>query len=98
MVALVVKIKAAQGKEKELEKHLRETSKWIRENEKTTLQFSVLRKAGEPTEFCLFERYKDRDAWQITHRSSTNYQEGRAKTAGLVAGPPEIIEYEVLEP
>ena len=98
MVSLVVKVKIKEGKEKEAEEFFNETARWLKENEKTTTQYIVLRKAGTSSEFYLIERYADRDAWLVTHRSSAKYKEGSAKMATLLAAPPEITECEVVIP
>ena len=99
MIALIVRMKAAKGKEGEVEERLRKAAAWTQENEKgTTLQFNVHRKADDPSEFFIYEQYKDRDAWLVIHRSSEHYKKSRETSASLYAAPPEIVEYEVLEP
>ena len=98
MIALVVRIRAAKGREADVEKRLKDGAAWIAANEKdTTLQFVPHRKADDPQEFFIYEQYKDRDAWLVIHRGSEHYKKGRETGAGLYEGTPEIIEYNVLE-
>jgi len=96
MFALVVRIKAIKSKEDEIERLLREATEKVRE-EKDTLIYDTHRKIGDSTEFLLYERYTDKNAWEKTHMSKTYVKELLQQLSNCMEGEPQVEEYEVVE-
>ena len=61
------------------------------------LRFDVLRKAGEPSEFLLYEVYISKEA-VAAHKKTPHYMKWRDTVADWMAQPREGIEYEVVCP
>ncbi len=97
MFVLAVKFKAAKGKEEELVQLLREVVAKVRRNEQDTLMYDLHRKIGDPTEVFLYERYKDRHAWEVTHMSAPYIKELLAAMPNYREGDVEVTEYETVE-
>ena len=96
MIVVAAKMRAARGKEKELEKLIRHTVAEVRREEKGTLMYLPHRKIGDPSEFFMYEQYQDQEAREA-HRSAPHIKELRATMPGLLEGGLEIAEYEALE-
>ena len=96
MFTLVVRFKAIKGKEKDVERLLREATEKVRQNEKDTLMYDLHRKIGDSTELLLYERYTDRSAWEVTHMSKPYIKEVLDELAKYMEGKPEVEEYEVV--
>jgi quinol monooxygenase YgiN len=97
MFALVVRLKAMKGKGKDVERVMREATGKVRQNEKDTLMYDMHRKIGDSTELLLYERYIDRQAWEVTHMSKPYIKELLDELARYIEGKPEVTEYEVVE-
>lgn len=97
MFALVVRLKARKGKEKELEQMLREMTEKVRKNEKDTLMYDLHRKIGDSTDILLYERYTDKNAWEVTHCSTPYFKALIDAFPQYIEGEPEITECEVIE-
>ena len=97
MFALVVKIKAIKGKENDIERILIQAMEKVRQNESDTLIYDLHRKIDDKTDIVMYERYKDRDAWAITHMSKSYIKELLQELADYLDGDPVIGEYEVVE-
>jgi len=61
------------------------------------LRFDVLQKAGEPTEFALYEAYED-NSYAAVHKETAHYLEWRSAVADWMAVPREGIRYDALCP
>ena len=97
MFVLAVKFKAVKGKEEELVKLLRGAVAKVRQNEPNTPMYDLHRKVGESTEVFLYERYKDRQAWEITHMSKPYIKEMLVALPNYLEGDAEVTEYETIE-
>ena len=96
MFALVARFKARKDREKELEGMIREMTEKVRKNEKDTLIYDLHRKMGDSTELLLYERYTDRDAWDVTHCSTPYFKALLDVLSHYIEGEPEVTEYEVI--
>ena len=97
MFTLVARFKARKGKAKELEEMIREMTKKVRKNEKDTLMYDLHRKIGDSTDLLLYERYTDRNAWEVTHCSTPYFKALLDALSQYIEGEPEVTEYEVVE-
>ncbi len=97
MFVLKVTMRAAKGMEDELEQLWRRVAPKVHQSEKDTLMYMVHRKIGDPAEFFLYEQYRDREAWEVTHLSAPYIKEMLATLPNLVEGEVEVLEYEAVE-
>lgn len=97
MFVLTVKLRAAEGKEKELEQLLRKVIKEVRQNEKDTLMYDFHRRIDDPREVFFYEKYKDRKAWAVTHMEMLYIKELASKLSDYIEGDLEFIEYELVQ-
>ena len=97
MFVLVVKLKAIKGNEEAIEKAIREATQKVRENERDTLMYDTHRKIGNSSEILLYERYRDRSAWEVNHMSKPYIKELLEKLSQYTLGKPEAEEYELVE-
>ena len=97
MFVLAVKLKAAEGKEKELIQLLSEVQAKVRQNEPDTLMYDLHHKIDDPTEVFLYERYKDRQAWEVTHRSASYIKELIAALPNYLEGATKVTQYETIQ-
>jgi autoinducer 2-degrading protein len=65
--------------------------------EPRNMRFDVLQKEDDPTEFALYEAYKDQAA-SAAHKDTPHYLEWREKVAPWMAGPREGVKYHGLLP
>ena len=96
MFVLVVHLKVKKGKEKDVEHLMREVTEKVRQNEKDTLMYDLHQKVGDSTEMLLYERYTDRNAWEVTHMSKPYIKELLDELAQYIERAPEVAEYEVV--
>ena len=97
MFVLAVKFKSVKGKEEEAIQLLREAIVKVRQNEKDTLMYDLHRKIGDPTELFLYERYPDKQAWEVAHWTAPYIKELLATLPNYLEGDAEITEYETIE-
>jgi len=97
LFALIVKLKAKKGQEEVLENIISRAAEKVRDNEKDTLMYDIHRKIGHFSEILLYERYKDRAAWEVSHMSKPYIKKLLEELAELTELQPEIEEYEVVE-
>jgi quinol monooxygenase YgiN len=97
MFALLVRFRAQKGKDKGLEQLFQEMTEKVRQNEKDTLMYDLHRKTDDPAEMFLYERYTDREAWEVTHRSTPYFKKLREALPTYIEGELEVIQYEVVE-
>ena len=89
---LVAKIKAKQGKEKDLETALKGLVKKV-QTEEGTLQYILHKSLDDPYTFLFYEVYKDRDALS-RHRTTDYFKEIGNAISPYLDGKPEIETYE----
>jgi quinol monooxygenase YgiN len=91
---VVAKIKATQGKEKEMEQALLDMIPKVKE-EPGTLMYTLHRNQNDPTAFLFYEKYKDTDAL-VAHSSTPHFKALFKTIKPLMDGMPEIIMYDEL--
>jgi len=95
-VVIVARLRAKEGKEKEMEQALLKMFPKVREQEPGTLRYIMHRAKEDPRLFLFYEKYKDQEAFQ--HHSSTPYFKELFNTIGpLMEGNPSIEMYEEIE-
>jgi len=91
---VVAKIKAAPGKEAEMEQALLEVIPKVKEEE-GTLIYTLHRDQSDPTLFMFYEKYKDMDAL-VAHSSTAHFKALFKTIKPLMEGTPEILMYHEL--
>ena len=91
---VVAKLKAAAGKEKEMEKALLDIIPKVSEEE-GTLVYTLHQDQNDPTVFLFYEKYKDTDAL-VAHSSTPHFKELFKTLKPLLDGNPEIAMYNEL--
>jgi quinol monooxygenase YgiN len=91
---VVAKLKAAAGREKEMEKALRDIIPKVSEEE-GTLVYTLHQDQNDPTVFLFYEKYKDTDAL-VAHSSTPHFKELFKTLKPLLDGNPEIAMYNEL--
>jgi len=97
MFVLAVKLNAVKGKEEKLVQSLRKAIAKVRQNEPDTLMYDMHRKIDNPTEIFLYERYKDKRAWEVTHMSAPYIKELLAELPNYLEADAEVTHYETIE-
>jgi quinol monooxygenase YgiN len=91
---VVAKIKAAAGKEKEMEKALLDMIPKVSEEE-GTLVYTLHQDQNDPAVFLFYEKYKDTDAL-VAHSATPHFKELFRTIKPLLDGNPEIAMYNEL--
>ena len=91
---VVAKIKAAPGKEAEMEKALLEIIPKVKE-EPGTLIYTLHRNQNDPAVFLFYEKYKDMDAL-VAHSSTPHFKALFKTIQPLMERTPEILMYHEL--
>jgi len=89
---VVASLKAKNGKEEEMGNVLREMVGKV-EKEEGTLVYTLHRSQKDPTQFLLYERYKDKDALDL-HSSTSYFKEMLNVMGPLLDGAPGIKMYD----
>jgi len=76
---------------------LSEVQAKVRRNEPDTLMYDLHHKIDDPTEVFLYERYKDRQACEVTHRSAPYIKELVAALPNYLEGATKVTQYETIE-
>ena len=97
MFVIAVKLKAIQGKEEQLIEALSKAIAKVRQNEPDTIMYDMHRGIDNPTEIFFYERYKDKQAWEVTHMSAPYIKGLQDEMADLLDDELEIIQYELIE-
>jgi len=97
MFILAARMKAIKGKEEELKRLLCWVASKVHQNEKDTLMYVVHRRIGEPTEFFVYEQYRDKEAWEVGHHSAPYIKELRAALPNLLEDDLELSQYELVQ-
>ena len=97
MFVLTVKFRGVKGKDKELEQLFRKARDHVRKEEKELLIYDMHRKIGDPTEILLYERYRDKQDWEVTHRAKPYIKELLAELPKYIEGDILRDEYELVE-
>jgi len=91
---VIAKLKAKKGSEQELEKALKDMVAKVA-SEEGTLAYTLHRSMGEGTEFLIYEKYRDQQAFTI-HSETAHFKELMGVTAPLLDGPPSVELFEEL--
>ena len=86
---------AKPGKEAELERALREVAGPTRQ-QPGCVQFALLRPAGDKSTLVGYERWASEDAHQ-QHLKGAHVQRLMSRMGDIIAGPPSIVAYEVID-
>jgi quinol monooxygenase YgiN len=97
MFVLIVRFRAAKGKERALEQLLEKARKQVYAEEENTLIYDLHRRIGDSTEILLYERYRDKKDWEITHMSKPYIKELIAELPGYVDGEVIHEEFDLVE-
>ena len=97
MFVLVVRLKLKKGKEKAFEAAFKKARENVRKEEKNLLIYDIHRKIGDPSEIAIYERYKDKKDWEVTHRAKPYIKELLAEFPNYIEGEVKREEYELIE-
>ena len=97
MFALIAKFKIKKGKEKDAISLFHGLIENVRRNETDTLIYDMHVSMNDSSEIMMYERYKNRDAWAVTHDSQPYVKALLADLAEYLDGEFELAEYELLE-
>jgi len=92
---VIATAKAKPGKEKELERALRDVAKPTRA-QPGSVAFSLFRSKENPSVIVGFERWESTQAHD-RHLQGAHVQKLMAAMADVLAEPPQIVSYEVLD-
>lgn len=94
-VIIIARAKARKGREKDLERALRDVAGPTRA-QPGCVSFTVLRGAQDPAVMIGFERWASNEAHD-RHLQGAHVQEFLSSVADALAEPPDIVAYEVFE-
>jgi quinol monooxygenase YgiN len=97
MFVLLVRFRIAKGKDKEFEQLFKKARVNVHKEEKNLLIYDMHHKIGDSAEIMLYERYKDRKDWEVTHRSKPYIKELLAEFPKYIEGDVTHEEYELVE-
>ena len=94
MLVVAAKLKATEGKGDELEKEFRKLIPKVLKDP-GAIGYTVHRKADNPNEFFVYEKYENGDALKY-HGSTEHFKEFSRAIASLLDGRPEVGIYKEL--
>ena len=94
MIAVTAKMNVKQGSELEFEKNMLDLAAKVNENESGVIFYRVCRDSDG--NYMVMELYEDEVAVQ-DHVNSEHLKAAGPSFKGIMAGPPEIQRYEVLD-
>ena len=92
MIAVIAKLKVAEGKEAEFEEVMLGLAKQVRENEPGNHLYTLVKNDDG---YSVMEIY-DNDAALAAHGQSQHFREAGPKFAGVMAGAPTLSRFEVV--
>jgi quinol monooxygenase YgiN len=95
IVIIIARAKAKSGREKDLERALREVAGPTRA-QPGCVSFTVLRAAQDPVVMIGLERWASRQAHD-RHLQGAHVQQFLSSVADVLAEAPDIVEYDVLD-
>ena len=90
MIALLARLNVAEGKEKEFESVMLELAAQVRANEPGNQLYTLVK---DDKGYAVMELYDDAEALRA---HSDHFRAAGAKFAGLMAGRPELNQFEVI--
>ena len=97
MFVLVVRFRVAEGKERELEQLFKKARVNVQKEEKNLLIYDMHHKIGDSAEIMLYERYRDRKDWEVTHRSKPYIKELLVELTKCIEGDVTYEEFELVD-
>ena len=92
MIALLARLKVAEGKEEEFEKVMLGLAAEVRVNEPGNHLYTLVK---DDEGYAVMELYDD-DAALAAHGQSDHFKAAGAKFAGLMAGRPDLHRFDVV--
>ena len=92
MIALLARLKVAEGKESDFERVMLELAAQVRANEPGNQLYTLVK---DDEGYAVMELYDDDEALR-THGASDHFKAAGAKFAGLMAGRPDIKRFKVV--
>ena len=92
MIALLARLKVAEGKESEFERVMLELAAQVRANEPGNQLYTLVK---DDEGYAVMELYDDDEALRA-HGASDHFKAAGAKFAGLMAGRPDIKRFDVV--
>jgi len=92
MIALLARLKVAEGKEEEFEKVMLGLAAEVRANEPGNHLYTLVK---DDDGYAVMELYDD-DAALAAHGASDHFKAAGASFAGLMAGRPDIKRFDVV--
>ncbi len=92
MIALLARLKVAEGKESDFERVMLELAAQVRANEPGNQLYTLVK---DDEGYAVMELYDDDEALRA-HGASDHFKAAGAKFAGLMAGRPDIKRFEVV--
>ena len=92
MIALLARLKVAEGKESDFERVMLELAAQVRANEPGNQLYTLVK---DDEGYAVMELYDDDEALRA-HGASDHFKAAGAKFAGLMAGRPDIKRFDVV--
>ena len=92
MIALLARLKVADGKESDFERVMLELAAQVRANEPGNQLYTLVK---DDEGYAVMELYDDDEALRA-HGASDHFKAAGAKFAGLMAGRPDIKRFDVV--
>ena len=92
MIALLARLKVAEGKESDFERVMLELAAQVRANEPGNQLYTLVK---DDEGYVVMELYDDDEALRA-HGASDHFKAAGAKFAGLMAGRPDIKRFDVV--
>ena len=92
MIALLARLKVAAGKEAEFEKVMLGLAAQVRANEPGNHLYTLVK---DDEGYAVMELYDDDEALKA-HAASDHFKAAGAKFAGLMAGRPDLKQFQVI--
>ena len=92
MIALLARLKVAEGKESEFERVMLELAAQVRANEPGNQLYTLVK---DDEGYAVMELYDDDEALRA-HGASDHFKAAGAKFAGLMSGRPDIKRFDVV--
>ena len=92
MIALLARLKVAEGKEPQFETVMLELAAQVRANEPGNQLYTLVK---DDEGYAVMELYDDEAALKA-HGASDHFKAAGAKFAGLMAGRPDIKQFQVI--
>lgn len=89
MIGVVAKLKVAEGKEAEFEKHASALVKKVNENEAGCLLYELFKSKSDPSVYVFMEKYEDKAALDA-HGKTDYFLAAQAPLGACLAGAPDI--------